>query len=317
MQLPQCYGYLIMKNKIWITGSNGLVGSTLINVISSNDKYEVLKTSRKDFDQTEQSEVRKWVGENRPDTIIITSALVGGIHYNNSHQSDFLYENAMIYLNVIKAAHEASVKKIIFLGASCMYPKEAQQPFNESSIMHGAVEPTNEGYAVSKILGLKYIETLNKQHNMNHICVIPAATYGPNDSFDENKNHVIPALIKKIHNAKIKNMKEVMLWGTGKPMREFIYIKDLAEGIIHILENYQEHSPINLGSGIEVSIEKLASIISYVIGYKGKINFDLSKPDGIGRKILDSSKINNLGWHPKVSLEDGIQLTYKNFISNI
>ena len=224
MQL-QCYGYLIMKNKIWITGSNGLVGSTLINVISSNDKYEVLKTSEKILTKLNEVEVRKWVGENRPDTIIITSALVGGIHYNNSHQSDFLYENAMIYLNVIKAAHEAEVLKNYILGASCMYPKEAQQPFNESSIMHGAVEPTNEGYAVSKILGLKYIETLNKQHNMNHTCVIPATTYGPNDSFDENKNHVIPALIKKIHNAKIKNMKEVMLWGTGKPMREFIYIK--------------------------------------------------------------------------------------------
>ncbi|MEC7885817.1 MAG: GDP-L-fucose synthase [Pseudomonadota bacterium] len=303
-----------MKNRLWITGSNGLVGSSLARIIADNNHYEILSTSRKDFDQTQQSEVKKWVSKNRPDTIIITSALVGGIHYNNSHQSDFLYENAMINLNVIQAALENNVKKIVFLGASCMYPKEAPQPYQESSIMTGEVEPTNQGYAVSKILGLKYIESINKQYNCNHTCIIPAATYGPNDSFDESKNHVIPALIKKIHNAKINGDKEVVLWGTGNVMREFIYIDDFIKGIIHILENYKDNAPINLGSGFEVSIIELANIIASVIGYEGQTIFDPTKPDGMKRKILDSSKIQKLGWKPKTSLYEGIEKTYREFL---
>ena len=263
------------------------------------------------------SEVKKWVSDNRPDTIVITSALVGGIHYNNSHQSDFLYENAMINLNVIQAALENNVKKIIFLGASCMYPKEAPQPYKESSIMTGEVEPTNQGYAVSKILGLKYIETINKQYNLNHTCIIPAATYGPNDSFDETKNHVIPALIKKIHNAKINGDKEIVLWGTGNAMREFIYVDDLVKGIIHILENYKNNGPINLGSGFEVSINELANTIASVIGYEGQTKFDITKPDGMKRKILDSSKIQKLGWNAKTSLYEGIEKTYSEFLKKI
>ena len=223
----------------------------------------------------------------------------------------------MILLNILNASIKYSSKKVIVLGASCMYPKNSKQPFEESSIMCGNVEPTNEGYAISKILGLKYVQMINEQFQKNYICIIPAATYGPNDSYDISKNHVIPALIKKMHAAKISNENEVVLWGSGEVKREFIYIDDMANGILHILKNYKMNGPINLGTGLEISIKNLASQIAEIVDYNGKIIFDNTKPDGIERKILDSSKVNTLGWSFSTNLKDGLMLTYKDYLSTI
>lgn len=302
------------KNKVWITGFNGMVGQALNRNLMQNSNYKVLKTTRKILDQTNQNKTQKWISQNKPDVIIITSALVGGIQINSKIPADFLYENAIIGLNIIKAAHESNCKKIIFLGASCMYPKVAKQPFEENQILDGKVEETNEGYAISKILGIKYIQLLNKQHSCSHIGIIPTASYGPNDCYDENKNHVIPALIKKIHNAKMKKQKSITLWGTGKAKREFIHVDDMASGIIHILENYRENSPINLGTGEEVTIAKLSKTISKIIGYTGNINFDEKKPDGIKRKILSNKKLEKLKWKSRISLEKGLELAYLDYL---
>ncbi len=301
------------KNKVWITGFNGMVGQALNRNLMQNSNYKVLKTTRKILDQTNQNKTQKWISENKPDVIIITSALVGGIQINSKIPADFLYENAIMGLNIIKAAHESNCRKIIFLGASCMYPKVAKQPFEENQILDGKVEETNEGYAISKILGIKYIQLLNKQHGCSHIGIIPTASYGPNDCYDENKNHVIPALIKKIHNAKMKKQKSITLWGTGKAKREFIHVDDMASGIIHILENYRENSPINLGTGEEVTIAKLSKTISKIIGYTGNINFDENKPDGIKRKILSNKKLEKLKWKSRISLEKGLELAYLDY----
>lgn len=301
------------KNKVWITGFNGMVGQALNRNLMQNSNYKVLKTTRKILDQTNQNKTQKWISENKPDVIIITSALVGGIQINSKIPADFLYENAIMGLNIIKAAHESNCRKIIFLGASCMYPKVAKQPFEENQILDGKVEETNEGYAISKILGIKYIQLLNKQHGCSHIGIIPTASYGPNDCYDENKNHVIPALIKKIHNAKMKKQKSITLWGTGKAKREFIHVDDMASGIIHILENYRENSPINLGTGEEVTIAKLSKTISKIIGYTGNINFDEKKPDGIKRKILSNKKLEKLKWKSRISLEKGLELAYLDY----
>ncbi len=306
-----------MKNKVWITGSNGMVGKSLLNHLSNNSEYSLVKTTRNDFDQTNQKAVNNWFELNKPEYVIITSALVGGIQYNKSHQAEFLYQNSMILLNILNASVKFNSTKVVFLGASCMYPVNAAQPFIEDSIMSGSVEPTNEGYAISKILGLKYIQMINNQFKKDFISIIPAASYGPNDSYDNSKNHVIPALIKKMHEAKSKKKKEIILWGSGNAKREFLYVDDMAEGIIYILRNYKSCEPINLGTGKEISIKDLATLISKVVGYKGKINFDTTKPDGIDRKILNSSKVNSLGWYPKISLEDGIKKTYDDYLLNL
>ncbi len=304
------------KNKIWVTG-NGMVGKALVKKLSTLKGYDLLITKKNKLDQTNQEKVNKWVKINKPDTIIITSALVGGIQLNSKLPATFLYQNSMINLNIINAAHENNCKKIIFLGASCMYPKEAKQPFKEDSILEGKIEETNEGYGISKIIGLKMIQMINSQYNKSHISIIPAASYGPNDCYDETKNHVIPAMIKKFHEAKIKNKNKITIWGSGKVKREFIHVDDMASGIIHIMKNYKDTSPINLGTGEEISIKQLADLIKKIVGYNGDIIFDTKKPDGIKRKILNNDKLKKLKWKYKLSLEKGIEESYKNYKSTI
>ena len=304
-----------MKNKIWITG-NGMVGKSLAKKLANNKNYELLSTTKSELDQTNQDKTDNWIKNNQPNIIIITSALVGGIQLNSKIPATFLYQNSMINLNIINAARNNNCQKIVFLGASCMYPKNSSQPFKEDSIFDGKIEETNEGYGISKLIGLKMIEMINSQYNQSHITIIPAASYGPNDCYDETKNHVIPALIKKFHNAKIQNKDNVTIWGSGKPKREFIHVDDMASGIIHILENYKDNSPINLGTGKEYTIKEIANTIKDVVGYNGKISFDSSKPDGIKRKILDNKKLKRLGWNPKITIKDGIESTYQDFLKN-
>ncbi len=294
-----------------------MVGKSLIKNLLNNSYYEVLRTKRSDFNQINQIKTKNWIIKNKPDTIIITSALVGGIHINSRIPADFLYENSMINLNIINAAHENGCKKIVFLGASCMYPKFGKQPFKEELIFDGKIEETNEGYGLSKILGLKFIEMLNKQYKSSHLSIIPAASYGPNDCYDEQKNHVIPALIKKFHESKTKNKKNIKIWGTGNIKREFIHVDDMADGIMHIIKNYKDKEPINLGTGEEISIKNLSLLIQKVVGYEGQVVFDNTKPDGIKRKILDNSKIKKLKWKPKIPLKEGLEQSYKDFLKNI
>ena len=305
-----------IKNKVWITGM-GMVGKALAKNLADKRDYGVLLSPTKsELDQTNQEKTDNWVKEHKPNVIIITSALVGGIQLNSKIPATFLYQNSIINLNIINAARKNDCEKIVFLGASCMYPKNSSQPFKEDSIFDGKIEETNEGYGISKLIGLKMIEMINSQYNQSHIAIIPAASYGPNDCYDETKNHVIPALIKKFHNAKIQNKDNVTIWGSGKPKREFIHVDDMASGIIHILENYKDNSPINLGTGQEYTIKEIANTIKDVIGYKGKISFDTSKPDGIKRKILDNKKLKSLGWEPKITFKDGIESTYQDFLRN-
>ena len=304
-----------MKNKVWITG-NGMVGKSLAKKLANNKNYELLSTTKSELDQTNQDKTDNWIKNNQPNIIIITSALVGGIQLNSKIPATFLYQNSMINLNIINAARKNNCQKIVFLGASCMYPKNSSQPFKEDSIFDGKIEETNEGYGISKLIGLKMIEMINSQYNQSHITIIPAASYGPNDCYDETKNHVIPALIKKFHNAKIQNKDNVTIWGSGKPKREFIHVDDMTSGIIHILENYKDNSPINLGTGKEYTIKEIANTIKDVVGYKGTISFDSSKPDGIKRKILDNKKLKRLEWEPKITIKDGIESTYQDFLKN-
>ncbi|MBT7523252.1 MAG: GDP-L-fucose synthase [Gammaproteobacteria bacterium] len=303
------------KNKVWITG-NGMVGKALVKRLSSIDKYEVLVTKKNKLDQTNQKKVGNWVIKNKPDTIIITSALVGGIQLNSKIPATFLYQNSMINLNIINAAHQNNCNKIIFLGASCMYPRNGEQPFKEDSILDGKIEETNEGYGISKIVGLKMIQMLNQQFNTSHISIIPAASYGPNDCYDEAKNHVVPAMLKKFHDAKNNGKKSVTIWGTGKVKREFIHVDDMADGIIHIMKNYKDNTPINLGTGEEITIKRLAILIKKIVGYKGVIIFDEKKPDGIKRKILCHEKLKKLKWKHTLSLEEGIKRSYEEYILN-
>tara|TARA_B100000767_G_scaffold67712_1_gene64202 strand:- start:1377 stop:2309 length:933 start_codon:yes stop_codon:yes gene_type:complete len=304
------------NKKIWITGSTGMVGQALKRSIISSDSYNIVESTRSDLNQINQKETNVWLKKNKPDVIIITSALVGGIQVNSKYPLDFLYQNAMIALNIINSANEIGCEKLIFLGASCMYPKDTSQPFKESSILDGKVEETNEGYGLAKILGTKLVEFMNLQHNRKYISIIPAASYGPNDCYDEKTNHVIPALIQKFHNAKINKSDSVEVWGTGEAKREFLHVDDMASGIIFLLENYFDNKPVNLGTGEEVTIKELAYLVSEVVDYKGNIVFDTSKPDGIPRKILDSSKILKLGWKPSISLLKGLKKTYKVYLEN-
>jgi GDP-L-fucose synthase len=304
-----------MKNKVWITG-NGMVGKALAKNLVNNRDYDLLSTTKSELDQTNQEKTDNWVNNNKPNIIIITSALVGGIQLNSKVPATFLYQNSMINLNIINAARKNDCKKIVFLGASCMYPKNSKQPFEENSIFDGKIEETNEGYGISKLVGLKMIEMINSQYNHSHITIIPAASYGPNDCYDETKNHVIPALIKKFHNAKISNKANVTIWGSGKQKREFIHVDDMASGIVHILEKYKENSPINLGTGQEYTIQDIANIVKDAVNYKGTISFDTSKPDGIKRKILSNKKLNELEWKSKITIKNGIKSTYEDFLKN-
>jgi len=304
------------NKKIWITGSSGMLGKRLCPILKRLGN-SILEGNTKIFDQTIQKNVRDWLKINMPDEIIVTSALVGGINFNLSNSTEFLYKNSMIALNIIQAAHDLNIKSLVFLGSSCMYPKNAKQPIEESSLNKGEIEFTNESYGIAKILGVKLIEKINTQYNRKYLTIVPTAAFGPGDIYDKKKSHVIPAMIMNFHNAKVNNIKKITFWGTGEAKREFIFVDDMAEGILFIRDNFKGNEMINLGTGIEVKIKELAFIIAEITGYKGEIIFDKSKPEGVMRKILDNKKIKDLGWKPKYSLEEGLEITYKDYCKNI
>ena len=301
--------------KIYVAGHQGLVGSALIRRLADEGYTNLNYKDLSELDLTRQAEVENYIAREMPDYIFLAAAKVGGIHANSTYPADFMYINMMIEMNVIKAAFENGVKKLLFLGSSCIYPREAPQPMPESCLLTSPLELTNEAYAIAKIAGLRYCEYLNRQFDTDFISVMPTNQYGPNDNFHPENSHVIPGMLRRFHEAKVTQAPTVTIWGTGSPYREFMYVDDLADACIFLMENYSGNETVNIGTGKEVSIRELAETIKVVVGYEGELVFDTSKPDGTPRKLLDVSKLGKLGWRYKTELEDGLRVTYKDFLS--
>jgi GDP-L-fucose synthase len=301
-----------VKRKIWVAGHRGMVGPAIVRRLAKVDA-EILTVERRELDLREQDAVRQWVARAKPDVIILAAAKVGGILANDSRPADFLLDNLAIETNVIEAAHLAGVERLVFLGSSCVYPKFAAQPITEDALLTGPLEPTNEGYAIAKIAGIKLCQALRRQYGRSYISVMPCNLYGQNDNFDPSASHVLPALIRKFHAAKAAGEPEVIVWGTGTPLREFLHADDLADAVVFLMDRYDMSEPINCGTGFDVSIRQLAEIVGRAAGFEGKLIFDPSKPDGTPKKLLDSSRLAALGWRPKTSLEGGIREVYQWF----
>lgn len=296
--------------RVWIAGHSGMVGSALCRALEARGN-EVLKVSRQELDLRDQPRVYEWIKESQPDAIIFSAAKVGGILANDTYPAEFIHDNLVIQSNVIHGAHLADVNRLVFLGSSCIYPKFAEQPIREASLLTGPLEPTNEWYAIAKIAGLKMCQAYRRQYGRSFISVMPCNLYGVNDHFDLNNSHVLPALLRKLHTAKVEKSPNVVVWGTGSPLREFLYVDDLAGAVVFCLDNYDESEHINIGFGSDVSIRELALSIKRIVGYEGELTFDVSKPNGTPRKLMDSSRIRALGWKPSWNLEDGIAETYR------
>jgi GDP-L-fucose synthase len=301
-------------SKIYIAGHTGLVGSAILRLLTKLGFSNLITTSHKELDLTKQEDTLDFFAIYKPEFVFLAAAKVGGIYANNTYPANFIYENLMIQTNTIEAARKYKTKKLLLLGSSCIYPKFAHQPISETELMTGHLEPTNAPYALAKIAGIMMCESYNNQYGTNFISCMPTNLYGPGDNYDEKNSHVLPALIRKIHEAKEKDLSSVQIWGTGNPLREFLYIDDLADACVFLMQNYNDTQTINIGSGIEISIKELAITISKIIGYKGEIKTDCSHLDGTPRKLLDSSKINSLGWKAQVNLNFGIRLTYDDFL---
>jgi len=304
-----------MTGRVWVAGHNGMVGSAVARRLESRGD-KVLTVDRSFVDLRDLQAVKNWIEENQPDAIIVAAAKVGGIYANDTFPAQFIYDNLAIELSIIHSAHTAGVDRLVFLGSSCIYPKFARQPISESEILTGAFEPTNEWYAVAKIAGMKMCQAYRKQYGRRYITIIPCALYGPNDNFDLATSHVLPALMRKLHEAKIRGASQVVVWGTGAPLREFLHVDDLASGVMFCLDNYDEFEPINCGAGAELSIRELAEMVSQAVGFEGELVFDTTKPDGAPRKLLDSSRITAMGWRPEIPLREGIESAYRWFLDS-
>lgn len=304
------------NSSIYVAGHNGLVGSALVKKLKNYGYNNVIIVDRHRLDLTSQTEVRRFFNVQRPEYVFLAAAKVGGINYNKSYPADFMYDNLMIQSNVIDSAYRSNVKKLMFLGSACIYPKITPQPISEDYLLTAPLEETNEGYAIAKIAGLKMCQKYREQYGFNAISVMPTNLYGPRDNFNIDQCHVIPAMIWKFHNAKKNNLKEVTLFGDGSPTREFLHVDDLADSLIFLMNNYNENDHINIGSPRPYSIKELAEIVSSIVGWEGEIIWDTSKPNGTPLRQLDSSKLNDLGWMPTITLESGIHNTYRWFLEN-
>ena len=301
---------LTQDSQIYVAGHRGLVGSALLRSLERQGLKNLIVRSHAELDLTEQSAVRKFFEATRPKVVIMAAARVGGIHANNSHPAEFLRDNLLIQDNVIDAAYRSGVEKFVFLGSSCIYPKLAPQPIKEDYLLTGPLEPTNEWYAIAKIAGIKMCQAYRREYGFNAISLMPTNLYGPGDNFDLQSSHVLPALIRKFHEAKRRNDPSVEIWGTGTPRREFLHVDDLADAVVYLLQKYNEEAIVNVGWGEDLTIRELAEIVMSAIGYTGALTFDHSKPDGTPRKLLDVSRLHSLGWHPRITLRAGIDGTY-------
>lgn len=302
--------------KIYVAGHKGMVGSAIVRSLRAQGYENIITRSHSELDLIRQNEVEDFFACERPEYVFLAAAKVGGIAANSAHLADFMYENMVLEMNVIHSAWKNGCKKLMFLGSSCIYPRMAPQPMKEDCLLTGELEKTNEAYALAKISGLKYCEYLNRQYKTDYISVMPTNLYGPNDNYHPEHSHVLPALIRRFHEAKEKGLKEVYCWGTGSPLREFLYVDDLADACVYLMNNYSGNETVNIGTGKELKIRELTELVARIIGYEGEIKWDPSRPDGTPRKLLDVSKLNELGWHYKTELEDGIRLTYEDFLNN-
>ncbi|EKL5489612.1 GDP-L-fucose synthase [Escherichia coli] len=314
------------KKRIYVAGHRGMVGSAICRQLSLRDDIELVVKTHKELDLTVQKDVDAFFAQEKIDQVYLAAAKVGGIYANNTFPAEFIYQNLMIESNIIHSAHKAGIQKLLFLGSSCIYPKFAEQPMNESALLTGILETTNEPYAIAKIAGIKLCESYNRQYGRDYRSVMPTNLYGINDNFHPENSHVIPALMRRFHEAKESGAPEVIVWGTGTPMREFLYVDDMAAASVHVMELdeaiYQQNtqpmlSHINVGTGVDCSIREMAETMASVVGYQGKIVFDVTKPDGTPRKLMDVTRLKNLGWQYRYNLHEGLSLTYKWFIENI
>ncbi len=299
------------KSRIFIAGHNGLAGSAIFRELKKQGHVNILVRTRSELDLLNQVAVNDFFKEEKPEYVFVAAARVGGIYANSTYPADFIYENLLIATHLIHASHVNKVRKLLYMGSSCIYPKLAPQPMKEEYLLSGPLEPTNEAYAVAKIAGLKLCKYYNKQYGDNFVAAMPTNLFGINDSYHPENAHVLPALMRRFHEAKVQKLPQVVVWGTGKPKREFLYSDDLAEALILLMNKYDSADFINVGSGIEVTIEELARTVKRVVGYSGELVFDSSKPDGMMRKIMDSSKIHAMGWKAKTKLEDGMRKAYQ------
>lgn len=306
-----------LNSKIYIGGHRGMVGSAIHRNLIANGFSNVITRSSKELDLRNQQQVNEFFAEQKPAYVFLAAAKVGGIQANNTYRGEFIYDNLMIESNVINAAAKNDVTKLMFLGSSCIYPKMAPQPLKEEYLLTGPLEYTNEPYAIAKIAGIKLCESYRKQYGCNFISVMPTNLYGIGDNYDLNNSHVLPAILRKMHEAKTTNAQEMVVWGTGQPKREFLYADDLAEACTFLMENYNEEQLVNIGTGEDMSIKDLAYLIKDIVGFKGEIVFDSSKPDGTPRKLMDVTKLHGLGWKHKTGLKEGIELAYKDFLNKI
>lgn len=308
---------MMEKNaKIYVAGHRGMVGSAIVRALKNQGYTNIITRTSKELDLRRQIDVEEFFAKEKPDYVFLAAAKVGGILANNEAPADFMYDNMILEMNVIHEAYKNKVKKLMFLGSSCIYPRMAPQPMKEDCLLTSALEKTNEAYALAKISGLKYCEYLNKQYGTDFISVMPTNLYGPNDNYHPEHSHVLPALIRRFHEAKENNLNQVVIWGTGTPLREFLYVDDLADACVYLMNTYAGNETVNLGTGKELSIKELAELVKKVVGFKGNITFDITKPDGTPRKLLDVSKLKKLGWTYKTELEDGIKLAYEDFLNN-
>lgn len=306
-----------LNAKIYVAGHDGMVGSAIIRNLKSKGYTNFITKHYTELDLRNQQAVNDFFEKEKPDYVFLAAAKVGGIGANTEQIADFLYENMMIEMNVINAAFRNGVKKLEFLGSSCIYPKFAPQPMKEDCLLTSSLEPTNEGYALAKISGLKYCEYLNRQYGTNYISVMPTNLYGPNDNYHPEHSHVLPALIRRFHEAKLNSLPSVTCWGDGTPLREFMFVDDMADACVFLMNNYEGNETVNIGTGRELTIKELTELVAKVIGYNGEIKWDTSRPNGTPRKLLDVSKLHSLGWKHKVELEDGIKISYNDFQTRV
>lgn len=307
--------FSLAGKRVWVAGHRGMVGSALVRRLAS-ENCEVLTVGRDSVDLTRQGETERWVSEARPDAIFLAAAKVGGILANDTYPADFLYDNLMIEANILEAAHRARVAKVVFLGSSCIYPKFADQPIKEDSLLTGPLEPTNEWYAIAKIAGMKLAEAYRRQHGADFVSAMPTNLYGPEDNFDLTSSHVLPALIRKAHEAKARGDDTMVIWGTGTVRREFMHVDDCADALVFLMQSYSSNEHVNVGSGEDLTILALAELVCDVVGFRGRIATDTTKPDGTPRKLMSGERLQQLGWKPKIPLREGVEQTYRWYIEN-
>ena len=309
------YRYDLAGKRIWVAGHRGMVGSAVARRLE-REHCQVLKAGRAELDLTRQADVEAWLAHNKPDAVVLAAAKVGGILANASYPAEFLFENLMMEANVIHASWQAGVKRLLFLGSSCIYPKYAAQPIEESSLLTGPLEPTNEAYAIAKIAGVKLTQAYRAQYGVDYISAMPTNLYGPGDNYDLATSHVLPALIRKAHEAKLAGAREIVIWGTGTPRREFLHVDDCADALTQLLETYSDAEPVNVGSGEDLTIRELAGLVCQAVGFEGEIKLDLSKPDGTPRKLMSAARLRAMGWSPRIGLQEGISDAYRAFLAD-